>query len=80
MSEVTSSDNPKCKHYNVGYCRYKDDCKLNIPKKIVKAKTAVLENVPKEIEEIDGMVKSAKEEKAVNLFTIKRAATVSFEI
>ena len=39
---------------------------LNIPKKIVQAKTAVLENVPKDIEEIAGMVKSAKEEKAVN--------------
>ena len=32
MSEITISDIPKCKHYNVGYCRYKETCKLSHPK------------------------------------------------
>ena len=53
---------------------------LNIPKKIVIAKTAVQENVPKDTEEIAGMVKNVKEEKAVNLFTRKKTTTVQFQI
>ena len=32
MSEITISDLSKCKHYNVGYCRYKETCKLSHPK------------------------------------------------
>ena len=51
-----------------------------IQKRIVKTETAILENVPKDIEDMAGMVKSAKEEKTVNLFTMKRTATVSFQI
>ena len=51
-----------------------------IQKRIVKTETAILENVPKGIEDMAGMVKSAKEEKTVNLFTMKRTATVSFQI
>ena len=47
MSEVTSSDNPKCKHYNVGYCRYKDDCKFKHPKEDCESKNCSFRKCPK---------------------------------
>ena len=53
---------------------------LIIPKKTVLAKTAAPENVLKDIEEVVGMVKHVKEEKYVNILTMKRTAIVIFPI
>ena len=45
---------------------------LIIAKKTVIAKPAALENVLKDIEEVVGMVKHVKEEKYVNIITMKK--------
>ena len=58
---------------------YKDtkmSASLIIPKKTVIAKPAAPENVLKDIEEVVGMVKHVKEEKYVNILTMKKTAIV----
>ena len=47
-----------------------------IPKKTVIAKPAAPENFLKDIEEVVGMVKHVKEEKYVNILTMKKTAIV----
>ena len=49
---------------------------ITIPKKIVKTKNALPETVPTDTERVASMEISAKEEKAVNLFTRKMKKTV----
>ena len=47
MSQITISDKSKCKHYNVGYCKFKDGCKFEHPKEDCQSQKCSIKNCPK---------------------------------
>ena len=66
MTESLISDKMKCKHYNVGYCRFKEECKFFHPKEECETKGCKLKTVLKDTKDSADMVTHPEESKHVN--------------